>query len=100
VSGFSRTSGPELATLVACTHTDLHISNISTYSSEIGGKLWQRYGYERTLRKEEDTLTAVRYIIENPLRAGLVERIEDYAFIGSMVCELKDLLASQRERAG
>ena len=70
------------------------------YSKGLGGKLWQRYGYERTLRKDEDTLTTARYIVENPLRAKLVERIEDYPFVGSLVCELKDLLASLRERAG
>ena len=70
------------------------------YSKQTGGKLWQRYGYERTLRKEEDTLIVARYIVENPLRAGLVKRIEEYPFVGSLVCEMKDLLASLGERGG
>jgi putative transposase len=64
------------------------------FSKEIGGKLWQRYGYERTLRNDEATLTVARYIVENPIRAKLVNAVEEYPFVGSMVCELKDLLAS------
>ena len=64
------------------------------YSKEFGEQLWQRYSYERTLRKEEDTLTAARYMVENPLRAQLAARIADYPFVGSLVCELKDLVAS------
>ena len=64
------------------------------FSKEIGGKLWQRYGYERTLRNDEATLTVARYIVENPIRAKLANTVEEYPFVGSMVCELKDLLAS------
>ena len=64
------------------------------YSKEIGGRLWQRYGYERTLRNDEHTLTVARYIVENPLRAKLVASVEEYPFVGSLVCELKDLLLS------
>ena len=46
------------------------------YSKEFPGKLWQRYSYERTLRKDEDTLTVAKYILENPVRAKLVERVK------------------------
>ena len=70
------------------------------YSKEIGGQLWQRYGYERTLRKDEATLDVARYIIENPLRAKLVAKIEDYPFVGSLVCDLRDLIASLPAESG
>lgn len=70
------------------------------YWKEIGGKLWQRYAYERTLRKEEDTLDVARYIVQNPVRAKLVARVEDYPFVGSLVCELKDLLLSLPVQSG
>jgi putative transposase len=43
------------------------------------GPLWQRGYYERTLRRDEDILAAARYIVANPLRAGLVRRVEDYS---------------------
>jgi putative transposase len=70
------------------------------FSKEIGGKLWQRYGYERTLRNDEDTLTVARYIVENPVRAKLVTSVEEYPFVGSLVCDLKDLLSSLPFKSG
>ncbi|MEJ5863043.1 REP-associated tyrosine transposase [Pseudomonas farsensis] len=40
--------------------------------------VWQRGYYDRALRKDEDVRTAARYIIANPIRAGLVRRAGDY----------------------
>ncbi|SEP97765.1 REP element-mobilizing transposase RayT [Pseudomonas sp. NFACC02] len=42
------------------------------------GQVWQRGFHDRALRKEEDLLAAGRYIITNPIRAGLVRRVHDY----------------------
>ena len=70
------------------------------YSKEIGGKLWQRYGHERTLRNDEHTLVVARYIIGNPVRAGLVASVEQYSFAGSLICGLKDLVVSLPHRSG
>ena len=64
------------------------------YSKEFHGKLWQRYGYERTLRRDEETFAVARYIRENPVRAKLVANVRDYPFVGSLVCGLEDLLLS------
>jgi len=64
------------------------------YSKAFQGVLWQRYGFERTLRKEEQTLTVARYILSNPIRANLVKKVEDYPFVGSLEYELRELLAS------
>jgi putative transposase len=55
------------------------------YRAEFQQRLWQRYGFERTLRSDESAISVARYILENPVRAGLVERIEDYPFSGSSV---------------
>jgi putative transposase len=57
-------------------------------------RLWQRYGFERVLRKDETTAIVARYILENPIRAGLVTRIEDYPYAGSFAYTLKQLLDS------
>jgi hypothetical protein len=54
--------------------------------------LWQRYGFERVLRDDEATFTVARYILENPIRKHLVERIQDYQFVGSAEYELPHLL--------
>jgi putative transposase len=53
------------------------------YTKRFGVRLWQRYSYERVLREHEQTVRVVRYILENPLRAGLVQRVQDYLFLGS-----------------
>jgi putative transposase len=53
------------------------------YANAFGDRLWQRYGFERVLRDDDDTLPVARYILENPMRAGLVERVEDYPYAGS-----------------
>ncbi len=55
-------------------------------------RLWQRYFHERVLRREDDTLSVARYILENPVRAGLVRRILDYPFIGSEVYSVQHIL--------
>lgn len=41
-------------------------------------KLWQKGYHDRAIREENDILPAARYIIANPLRAGLVKRYGDY----------------------
>ncbi|POA16708.1 transposase [Pseudomonas sp. FW300-N1A1] len=42
------------------------------------GALWQSGYHDRALRDDEDLLPFARYIVANPLRAGLVEKIGDY----------------------
>jgi putative transposase len=53
------------------------------YSQRTGERLWQRYGYEHALRNEESTCGVVKYMLENPVRAGLVQRVTEYPHIGS-----------------
>jgi len=42
------------------------------------GSLWQHGYHDRALRREEDLVKLARYVVANPLRAGLVERLGDY----------------------
>jgi REP element-mobilizing transposase RayT len=62
------------------------------YARAHGARLWQRYSYEHVLRHDEQLFVVARYILENPIRAGLVTRVEDYRFVGSLVYPLADLL--------
>jgi putative transposase len=64
------------------------------YSRKYGRKLWQPWGFERVLRDEDASFTVARYVVENPVRAGLVKTVSEYPFIGSQVYELKDLVRS------
>jgi putative transposase len=55
------------------------------FSRRFRQKLWQPSWYDRVLREDEETPRVVRYILENPVRAGLVESYEQYPFCGSLV---------------
>jgi len=45
----------------------------------IGRRIWQDGFHDHALRQEEDLAEVARYIVANPLRAGLVERVGDYS---------------------
>jgi len=62
------------------------------YTKAFREPLWQRYGFERTLRGDEGTLSVARYILENPVRAGIVRRVQDYPFSGSSVYTIDEIL--------
>ena len=40
--------------------------------------VWGAGFHDRALRREEDMLAVARYVVANPLRAGLVARLGDY----------------------
>jgi putative transposase len=63
-----------------------------SFAREFKSRLWQRYGFERVLRPEESSQIVARYILENPVKAGLVARVEEYPFVGSFVHALPELL--------
>lgn len=44
------------------------------------GALWARSFHDRALRAEDDAKASARYIVANPLRAGLASAIGDYPF--------------------
>jgi hypothetical protein len=73
---------------------------VSTTRREHGSNLWQRYGFEHVLHDDELTLIVAKYILENPVRAGLVQRVEDYPFVGSLVYALPELLEAIAARSG
>ena len=49
-------------------------------NNEVGATkpLWQPEFYDHALREEEDRISIARYIVANPLRAGLVTNIAEY----------------------
>ncbi|MBB4866172.1 REP element-mobilizing transposase RayT [Pseudomonas nitritireducens] len=48
------------------------------------GPLWGPAFHDHALRREDEILPIARYIVANPLRAGLVERVGDYPFWNTM----------------
>ena len=46
-----------------------------------GGVVWQREYFDRILRSDEDLRAKCEYVVNNPVRAGLVASAEDYPWI-------------------
>ena len=59
-------------------------------------KLWGGKGFDRYVRDAHQFKAVVKYIIENPVKAGLVNRVEDYPFTGSSKYTIKELLEIAR----
>jgi putative transposase len=49
---------------------------------------WQKDFYDHVLRKDEDLVRHVRYILSNPVRTGMVGDWKEYPFKGSTVYDL------------
>jgi len=63
------------------------------YRRRTSRRLWQRRYYERVIRDDEGTRAYVRYLLGNPVRAGLARVPRDYPFVGSGVWTIDELLA-------
>jgi putative transposase len=64
------------------------------WKAAFGDQLWQRSYFEHVLRDNESPVKAARYLLANPLRAGMVTAVEDHPFLGSMTMSVRDLLYS------
>jgi REP element-mobilizing transposase RayT len=53
------------------------VKSVSAHA--VGAGVWQRGFHDRALRREESVVEAARYIVANPVRAGLVARAGDYS---------------------
>jgi len=60
----------------------LKSSSARALNQEIGrsGRFWDHGFHDYALRKEEDMLEVARYIVANPIRAGLTRRYGDYPY--------------------
>ena len=62
------------------------------YKARTGSRLWQRDSFERVLRDGEGALAVSRYILANPVRAGIVARPLDYPYSGSFAWDLRKIM--------
>ena len=56
------------------------------------GLCWQRSYWDHIIHPDEDWAEQVRYIAENPCRAGLVKEISQWPYLGSIGHHLHDIL--------
>jgi REP element-mobilizing transposase RayT len=73
---------PEYYSLSQITHS------IKSYSANriqkllnIKGSIWQDENYDRIVRNENEYVEKVNYIVNNPLKAGLVGKPKDYRWL-------------------
>jgi len=87
--------------IIIGTHKDSDIwKTIVNYKQKTGfwmaankpGMKWQKDFYDHILRKHEDIAVQVRYILDNPVRKGLVTSWQENPFKGSVGCKLEDIL--------
>ena len=45
------------------------------------GQVWQRESFDRVLRREESIYAKVEYMIQNPVRSGLVKTAMEYRWL-------------------
>lgn len=57
-----------------------HIGNVMRKAGNTdAANVWQEGFHDHALRKEDDLIDVARYVVANPVRAGLVQRIADYS---------------------
>ncbi len=49
-----------------------------------GGRIWQRGYHDHAIRYQESIKDIARYIVANPLRAGLVKSLRYYPYWNAM----------------
>jgi putative transposase len=50
--------------------------------ARVRGRVWQPGYYDQVLRDRDDSHAIIKYIVENPVRAGICRRPSEYPFIG------------------
>jgi putative transposase len=58
----------------------------------VAGRLWQTGYFDRILRDDDDLFEFARYILQDPVRTGLVTSPLDYPFLGSETLSIEDLV--------
>lgn len=63
-------------------------------------RVWQATFHDHLLREGERLEAVIRYVLDNPVRGGLVERWEEYPWSGSCVWSREELGGMGEERGG
>ncbi|MGO9620210.1 MAG: REP-associated tyrosine transposase [Desulfobaccales bacterium] len=61
-------------------------------SQNLSSASWQKDFFDHIIRKDEGLVNIARYILDNPVRKGLVANWQKYPFKGAMSCELDYIL--------
>ena len=62
------------------------------YKRRFARALWQRYSYERVIRNDMERALTIRYLLANPVRAGIVADPRRFGGLGSDVHSIDELI--------
>jgi REP element-mobilizing transposase RayT len=57
----------------------LSATRINRMVGVAGSRVWQPGFHDHAVRREEDLVALARYVVSNPLRAGLVRNLGEYS---------------------
>ncbi len=66
-----------------------NLSQRAAWTRGVEGSFWQKRFWDHFLRAEEQVEQVVQYVLNNPVRRGLVEHWSVYPFSGSLVFPLR-----------
>lgn len=62
------------------------------YKQRYKRQLWQRYGFERVMRDDMERALSIRYLLANPVRAGIVADPRRFIGLGSEKHTIDELI--------
>jgi REP element-mobilizing transposase RayT len=65
-----------------------NLTQRAAWRAGLRGSFWQSSFWDHFLRTEESVISAVQYVVHNPIRGELVANWRDYPYSGSLVFEL------------
>lgn len=70
------------------------------HKQHTGESLWQESYYDHVVRDDEEIIRTVRYVLENPVRKGLVRKFDEYPYSGSDVYNAEQLKEFWQSKQG
>ena len=58
------------------------------FKKDHGSPLWQKGYHDHVLRNGEDVIMVAKYILNNPVRQGIVSHFKQYPYLGSFVFDI------------
>jgi REP element-mobilizing transposase RayT len=65
-----------------------NLAQRAVWQTGVDGLTWQTSFWNHFFRKDEDVERVVNYVLDNPVRKGLVTKRKDDQFAGSLVFDL------------
>jgi putative transposase len=67
-----------------------NLAQRAAWREGVTGAFWQKSFWDHFLRKGEEIETVIRYVLDNPVRSGLVRDWRDYAHSGSLMFDVRN----------